>query len=160
MKIIVHIPVPGSSLATAIEPGSVVMPIGNPRADGVRAVCWESRGFAERVRSTFADRCERVYTRSRDHRNDLRKLVDGSDLRPIGRLDTITGSVDIEWDHDAAALAEWLGTAELDPSELSTTRGVVVQMYRDLVRDHGELLPQEETKKMLRSATGGNWHSS
>ena len=139
------------------------MPLGSAREDGLRAVCWESRGYAERVPSTFADRAERAYARSRDHRNALRKLVDGSDLRAIGRLDTITGTVALEWEHDAAALAAWLGTAELDQTELSTTRGVVVQMYRELVRDHGELLPREETKKMFRAAGAvrrGDWHSA
>lgn len=163
LKITIYIPAPGSALAAAIEPGSVVMPIGGTRPDGVRAVCWESRGFAERVPSTFADRAELAYARSRDHRNDLRKRVDGSDLRPIGRLDTLSGEVNLECEHDAATLAEWLGTTELDPTELTTTRGVVVQMYRELVRDHGELRPQEEAKLMLRAAHGaqrGNWHSA
>ena len=139
------------------------MPLGSAREDGLRAVCWESRGYAERVPSTFADRAERAYARSRDHGNALRKLVDGGDLRAIGRLDTITGTVALEWEHDAAALATWLGTAELDQTELSTTRGVVVQMYRELVRDHGELLPREETKTMFRAAGAvrrGDWHSA
>ena len=167
LKITVHIPAPGSALAAAVEPGSVVMPIGNPRQDGVRAVCWESRGFAERVPSTFADRAERAYARSRDHQNDLRKLVDGSDIRPIGRLDTLTGTVALDSEQDAAALAAWLGTARLDAMELSTTRRVVVQMYRELVRDHSELLPQPEQTKRSGHATGTNntggrgaWHTS
>lgn len=162
LKITVHIPASGSALAAAVAPGSVVMPIGNPRQDGVRAVCWESRGFAERVPSTFADRAERAYARSRDHQNDLRKLVAGSDIRPIGRLDTLTGTIALDWEQDAAALAEWLGTAQLDATELSTTRRVVVQMYRDLVRDHGELLPQASTTGILRGAAGSDrrWHSA
>lgn len=139
------------------------MPISSPRSDGVRAVCWESRGFAERMPSTFADRAERAYARSRDQRNELRRRVDGGDLRAIGRLDTLTGDVDIESEQNAATLAEWLGADELDRTELATTRGVIVQMYRDLVRDHGALRPEEETQLMLRAAGGGgrrNWHSA
>ena len=139
------------------------MPIGSPRSDGVRALCWESPCFAERVPSAFADRAERAYARSRDQRNEQRKRVDGGDLRPIGLLDTLTGDVEIESEQDADGLAEWLGTVELDRTELTTTRGVVVQMYRDLVRDHGALRPEEETQLMLRAAGGGrsiSWHSA
>ncbi len=47
-------------LATKIDQGSVLMPLGNARIDGSRPICWESRAFAERVPSTFADRAERA----------------------------------------------------------------------------------------------------
>ena len=155
LKITVHIPTPGSVLASLIEPGSVVMPLGSARTDGVRAICWECRGYAERVPSTFADRAERAYARSRDHRNDRRKLVDGGDLRAIGQLDTVTGSVTVDCERDADALAVWLETEELDEAELLTTHGVVLQMYRDLTRDHGELLPQQQTHSGFRSKRSG-----
>ena len=144
LRVVVYIPVAGSRLAQALEPGSVVMPLGNPRPDGVRAVTWEARAFNERVPSTFADRAERAYLRSRDHRNDLRKLVNPGEIRPIGRLDTSTGEIDLEWEQDAADLAAWLGRPALDPAELTTTRGVVVQMVRASVREHGDQLAPDE----------------
>ena len=49
MKIDVYIPKSGSALEASLDPGSVVVPLGNPRSDGAQPVCWESRGFAERV---------------------------------------------------------------------------------------------------------------
>lgn len=153
LRVVVYIPVPGSRLAQAIEPGSVVVPIGNPRPDGVRAVTWEARGFNERVPSTFADRAERAYTRSRDHRNDLRRLIDGSEIRAIGRLDTSTGEIELEYEQDAADLAAWLGRPALDPAELTTTRGVVVQMVRASVREHGDQLAGQEAAQ--EAAHGG-----
>lgn len=140
LRVVIYIPVPGSSLEKAIEPGSVVMPLGNPRPDGVRAVTWEARAFGERVPSTFADRAERAYARTRDHRNDLRKLVQPADLRPIGKLDVGAGEIELEWERDAEALAAWLGRPTLDPAELTTTRGVVVQMVRASVKEHGDQL--------------------
>ena len=154
LKVVIHIPVAGSKLASSIDPGSAVMPVGVPRQDGVRAVCWESRGLVERVPSTFADRAERAYARSRNVRNDLRKLVYETDFRPIGRLDTFTGTLEIESAEDGDALAEWLGTARLDPAELTTTRGVVVRMVRDLVREHGDLLPKEEPADQRPAKSG------
>lgn len=146
LRVVIFIPTPGSSLERAIEPGSVVMPLGNPRPDGVRAVTWEARAFAERVPSTFADRAERAYARTRDHRNDLRKLVQPGDLRAIGKLDVAAGEIELEWERDAEALAAWLGRPALDPAELTTTRGVVVQMVRASVKEHGDQLdPQGAT---------------
>lgn len=149
-------------LATKIDQGSVLMPLGNARIDGSRPICWESRAFAERVPSTFADRAERAYHRTRDPHNDLRRLVPQEDIRPIGILDTITGTIELEWERDAADLARWLGTATLDPSELSTTRGVIVGMYRDLVREHGELLPQSDhsTRAKHPVSRRSAWHAS
>ena len=142
------------------------MPLGNARPAGQRPVCWESRAFGERVPSTFADRAERAYLRTRDPRNDVRRLVAQVDIRPIGSLDTVTGTIELEWERDAADLARWLGTTVLDPSELSTTRGVIVQLYRELVRVHGDLKPQAEPPKRSGHATGnhstsgrGAWHT-
>ncbi len=154
LRVVIYIPVAGTKLASAIEPGSAVMPVGLPRQDGVRAVCWESRGIIERVPSTFADRAERAYARSRDVRNDLRKLVYGTDIQPIGKLDTFTNTVEIESEQDEAELAAWLGTAGLDPAELTTTRGVVVRMVRDLVREHGDLLPKDEVHDQRPAKSG------
>lgn len=159
MKTVVYIPSFGSTLWSALDPGSAVVAIGNPRKDGVRAVCWESRGFAERVASTFADRAERAHERARDHRNDLRRLVDGDDLRQIGRFDTATGSIELDFEQDAAFLAHWLGTTALDPVELTTTRGIVVQMVRESVREHGDRLPPEEKRAASAGGRGSFWHT-
>lgn len=140
MKIAIYIPQPGSTLATSIEPGSVVVPIGSPRPDGVHAVCWESRVFAERLPSTFADRAEKAHERSRDTRNDKRKLVYGTDILSVGHLETATGTVELACGAGAAAIAEWIGTVTLDPAELTTTRGLIVKMMSDSVREHGDRL--------------------
>jgi hypothetical protein len=160
MKTVVYIPSFGSTLWSALDPGSAVVAIGNPRNDGVRAVCWESRGFAERVASTFADRAERAHERARDHRNDLRRLVNGDDLRMIGRFDTATGTVELDFEQDAAFLAHWLGRTSLDPVELTTTRGIVVQMVRESVREHGDRLPAGERKPAAASSRGKLWHTA
>ncbi len=140
MKITIYIPQPGSTLATQIDRGSVVIPIGNPRPDGTHAVCWEGRAFGERLPSTFADRAAKAYERSRDERNDKRKIVADAEILPVGRLETTTGTIDVEFASEAAAIAEWIGAAALDPFELATTRGVVAQMMRDSVRVHGDQL--------------------
>ena len=153
MKVIVYIPRPGSALASAIEPGSAIIPIGNPRQDGVRAICWERKPFAERLPATFADLSERAYKRSRDHRNDLRKLVCADDLVAVAQFETTTGLLEVEHESEAEALADWLGTSSLDPVELATTRGVVVQMVRDSVREHGDRLRPEESRRAA-TATG------
>jgi hypothetical protein len=152
MKIAIYIPQPGSQLATMVEAGSVVLPLDNPRPDGMRAVCWESRTFAERMPSTFADRAERAYERSRDYRNNLRKLVRAGDLLPVGHFETSTGAVEIEFEAEAAAIAAWLGTTALDSVELTTTRGVVVQMVRDSVREHGDRLKPSAEKRQVASS--------
>ena len=142
------------------------MPLGNVRSDGLRPICWESRVFGERVPSTFADRAERAYLRSRDPHHDIRRLVAQDDIRRIGSLDTVTGVIELGSERDATDLASWLGTTELDPSELSTTRGVIVQLYRDLVRVHGELVPEPEQAKRAGHASGtkstgarNSWHT-
>ena len=140
MKITIYIPQPGSTLATQIERGSVVVPIGNPRSDGTHAICWEGRAFGERLPSTFADRAVKAYERSRNENNDKRKIVADADILPVGRLETTTGMIDVEFQAEAAAIAEWIGVAALDPFELATTRGVVAQMMRDSVRAHGDQL--------------------
>ncbi len=140
MKVAVYIPQPGSPLAASIERGSVVMPIGNPRPDGTYAVCWEGRAFGERLPSTFADRAEKAYERSRDERNEKRKIVSATDILAVGILETATGSIAVEFAGEAAAIAEWIGAPTLEPFELATTRGVVAQMMRDSVRAHGDRL--------------------
>lgn len=163
MKTTIHIPRPDTMLASAIDAGSAVVLLGQPRPEGVVPVTWESRGFNERVPSTFADRAERAWERSREIRNDLRKLARVSDLQPIGRFDTLTGELEIEFETDAADLATWLGCTRLDPAELTTTKGILVQMVRASMREHGDHLGQPApAKPVLRSVptgAGKGWHS-
>ena len=164
MKTTIHIAKPDTAIAAIIEAGSAIVLLGQPRPEGVVPVTWEPRGFNERVPSTFADRAERAYERSREIRNDLRKLARVSDLQAIGRFDTFTGEVEVEFESDAADLATWLGVTRLDPADLTTTKGILVNMFRASVREHGDhRSPAAETAKpVLRSVpTGGprGWHS-
>jgi hypothetical protein len=128
---ILYVPVPGSPLEAQVERGSAIVAVNDAQPDGRLEVEIEGRRFQESMPANFADRVERCIERWRRGASGLRRrLVPAHELVPVADCSLRTGAITVEYEHEAALLAAWLGRDRIDDADLRTTRSVIGELNR------------------------------
>lgn len=128
---ILYVPAPGSPLDADVERGSAIVAAYEPRVDGRVEIEIEGKRFKESPSVNYADRVERCLERWRSTSSSVRRrLVPAEELVPVAECDLRGGLIELEYEHEAGVLADWLGQDLLDDGELRTTRSVIGELSR------------------------------
>jgi hypothetical protein len=125
--LLVYVPAPGSAFERELEPASAVL--GTKAGNGLAWVAVEEPRYGG-MNSTYADRLETCVARLRARLRSVRT----DQLIEVGTFDASAGLVRIEYARAARQLAAWLGSEELDETELRTTRSVLGEIRREIGR--------------------------
>jgi hypothetical protein len=117
-EVIVYVPAAGHRATAGIARGSAIVGLPDARREDVR-IYYEGAVYGQSEMRTLADRAVYACGRMVDgYPTAAAMSVPREALVAVGTFDPTTSEIVLTGDHSAAAVAEWLETPRLDPSEL------------------------------------------